>query len=198
MIMPTTHVDLTLEICSEDGSRTEFYQNDEDSIRKILRLLGTPRLFSQPLLTVASDRSVSAVPCQTIDLILAHMASPPPLVLPPEWLNIVEVNVEALYDEADAEGSSEAADSTSWLAEIHTLGDWMIRLKLQVAHQATLLDRRQFSVHFLELPVIPFYLQAGGIGFINPAKISRLTVYPAFKGVTETALPADLLRCVRL
>ena len=37
-IMTTTNIDLTIEIRSEDGSHTEFYQNDEASIGKILRL----------------------------------------------------------------------------------------------------------------------------------------------------------------
>ena len=51
-MMTNTNIDLTIEICSEDGSHTQFYQNDEPSIGKILRLLITPRLFTQPFLTL--------------------------------------------------------------------------------------------------------------------------------------------------
>ena len=63
----TTDLDLTVEICSEDGARTQFYQSDKDSISKTLQLLITPRLFTQPFLTLASERSVSTIPCRTID-----------------------------------------------------------------------------------------------------------------------------------
>ena len=203
--MTATNIDVTVEIRSEDGSRTEFYQNDEASIGKILSLLVTPRLFTQPLLTLASERSVSTVPCRTVDLMLIHTAKTPPLLLPHGWLDSVEVGAEAFYNEAalhianDADGEelpTEAEGITSFV-EIHTAGDWMIDLKLRTAIQETIQDQRQLLACFLDLPVIPFRLETGGAGFINPAKICRVTVYPAFKGVVETGLPADLLRCVR-
>jgi hypothetical protein len=195
--MTTTNLDLTLDICAEDGSRTRFYQNDEASVRTTLRQLASPRLFSQPLLTLASKHSVSAIPSRTIDMILAHTESPPPLPLPPNWLDIVEVSGDSFLEDADTEESPEAKDKTTLLAEIHTLGDWMIRLKLETTNRATIQERRQFLAHFFDLPGIPFRLETGGIGFINPAKISRVTVSPPFKGVPEAALTADLLQCVR-
>jgi hypothetical protein len=202
--MATTDIDLTIEICSEDGSHTQFYQNDEDSISKVLSLLITPRLFTQPLLTLASERSVSTVPCRTIDLILARTPKIQPLLLPPGWLDIVQVGTEAFHNEAilniadDADGESlpVAVGITSHL-EIHTVGDWMINLKLQTVIQEKIQDQHQLLIYFFDLPVIPFRLETGGVGFINPAKISRLTMYPAINGVAKTGLPADLLRCVR-
>ncbi|MGO8764481.1 MAG: hypothetical protein ACLQSR_05010 [Limisphaerales bacterium] len=195
--MTTTNFDLTLDVCAEDGSRTRFYQNDEASVRTTLRQLLSPRLFSQPLLTLASEHSVTAIPCRSIDLILAHTESPPPLPLPPDWLDIVEVNGEAFFEDADPEESPEPKDQTLFLAEIHTLGDWMIRLKLERKHHGTIQEQRQFWTHFFDLPGIPFRLEAGGIGFINPSKITRVTVCPPFNGVPETAMPADLLQCIR-
>ena len=203
--MTTTNIDLTIEICSEDGSHTCFYQSDEDSIGKILRLLITPRLFTQPWLTLASKQSVSTVPCRTIDLILARFPETPPLPLPHGWLDVVEVGAEAFYNEAvlniandaDDEGLLTEAEGITSYVEIHTTGDWMIALKLRTAIQETIQDQRQLLASFLDLPVIPFRLETGGVGFINTAKISRVTFYPAFKGAVETGLPADLLRCVR-
>jgi len=203
--MTTTNIDLTIEICSEDGSHTQFYQSDEDSISKILRLLITPRLFTQPFLTLASERSVSTVPCRTIDLILVRTPANPPLLLPPGWLESVEVGAEAFHGEAvlniveNADGEdlpAEAEGATSYV-EIHTVGNWMIVLRLRTAIQATIQDQRQVLAHFFDLPVIPFRLETGGVGFINPIKISSVTVYPPFKGVAETGLPADLLRSIR-
>ena len=191
------NIDLTLDIFAEDGSRTWFYQDDGVKVHKTLRQLLSPRLFSQPLLTLASEHSVSAVPTRTVDLILAHTESPPPLPLPPEWLDVVEVSGEAFLDYADAEAQLAAEGKRILLAEIHTLGDWMIRLKFVKKDSATIHEQRQVWAHFFDLPGIPFRLAAGGVGFINPMKISRVTVCPPFEGIPETALPLDLLQCIR-
>ena len=193
-----TNFDLTLDICAEDGSRTRFYQNDEVSVSKTLLQLATPRLFSQPLYTLASEHSVSAIPCRTVDLILAHTESPSPLLpLPAGWLDAVEVNSEPLPEIIGDEASPAGKDKGMYLIEIHTVGDWMIRLRLEITKRATVQEQRLLLAQFVDLPVIPFRLEAGGIGFINPSKISRVTVYPPVKGITETALQADLLQCIR-
>lgn len=195
--MTTTNIDLTLDICTEDGSRTRFYQNNEESVNKTLRQLISPRLFNQPLLTLASEHSVSAIPSRTIDLIRAHTESPPSLPLPPGWVDAVETVGEALPDMADPEEAQLARDEGRSLVEIHTLGDWMIRLKLQTAAPATVQEMRVLWNHLLDLPVTPFRLRTGGIGLVNPAKIVRVTVFPPVQGITDTALPVDLLDSVR-
>ena len=195
--MKTTNSDLTLDICTEDGSRARFYQHDEQVAARTLRQLVSPRLFSPPLLTLASEHSISAIPTRTIDMILAHTSSPPTLPLPSGWVDSVEVNDEALLNLADLEASAAAENKHFMLVEIHTLGDWMIRLKLETIIPATIQEKRQLWNHMLDLPAIPFRLQAGGIGAINPANIVRATVCPPIDGVAETALAADLLQSIR-
>jgi len=195
--MTTTNLDLTLDICTEDGSRTRFYQKDPDCINKTLRQLVTPRLFNPPLLTLASEHSISAIPTRTIDVILAHTASPPPLPLPSGWVDVVEVNDEALVNLADLEALGVAENKHVMLAEIHTLGDWMIRLKMETIVPETVQEKRQLWNHLLDLPAIPFRLKAGGIGAINPANIVRATVCPPIDGVAEAALTADLVQSLR-
>jgi hypothetical protein len=195
--MTTTNLDLTLDICTEDGSRTRFHQPDEHIAEKMLRQLVSPRLFNPPLLTMASEHSVSAIPTRTIDMILAHTASPPLLPLPSGWVDVVEVNDEALVNLADLEALAAAENKHVMLVEIHTLGDWMIRLKMETILPATLQEKRQLWNHLLDLPAIPFCLQSGGIGAINPANIVRATVCPPIDGIAETALSADLLQSVR-
>lgn len=206
--MTTTTGDLTIEIRSEDGSHTQFCQSDEERIGRILSLLITPRLFTQPLLTLASERSVSTVPTRAIDLILVRTAATPPLLLPPGWLDIVEVGAEEFHIQmalniarnvyvGGLPTEVEEVEGAASFVEIHTIGDWMVVLKLQSEIQAAIPDQRQRFAHFFDVPVIPFRLATGGIGFINPANISRVTVYPPFEGVAETGLPADLLRCIR-
>jgi hypothetical protein len=196
-VMKTTNSDLTLDICTEDGARARFYQNDEKIAGKTLRQLVSPRLFSPPLLTLASEHSISAIPTRTIDMILAHTASPPPLPLPSGWVDVVEINDEALVNLADLEASAAAENRHVMLAEIHTLGDWMIRLKLETIVPETIQEKRQLWNHMLDLPAIPFRLKTGGIGAINPANIVRATVCPPIDGVAETALSADLLQSIR-
>jgi hypothetical protein len=195
--MKTTHFDLTLDICTEDGSRTRFHQNDPHIAETTLRQLVSPRLFQPPLLTLASEHSISAIPTRTIDMILAFTASPPTLPLPSGWTDAVQVNDETLFNFADLEGSATAENRHIMLAEIHTLGDWMIRLKLETLVPATVQEKRQLWNHLLNLPAIPFRLPEGGIGAVNPANIVRATVCPPIDGVAETALSADLLQSIR-
>jgi hypothetical protein len=195
--MTSTKLDLTLDICTEDGSRTRFYQKDTDCINKTLRQLVTPRLFQPPLLTLASEHSISAIPTRTIDMILAHTASPPPLPLPSGWVDVVEVNDEALVNLADLEALAAAENKHVMLVEIHTSGDWMIRLKLETINPETIQEKRHLWNHLLDLPAIPFRLMGGGVGAINPANIVRATVCPPIDGVAEAALSADLLQCIR-
>jgi len=189
--------DLTLDICTEDGSRTRFHQNDPQIAETTLRQLVTPRLFQPSLLTLASEHSVSAIPTRTIDMILAHTASPPPLPLPSGWVDVVEVNDDALVNLADLEVLAAAENKHVMLVEIHTLGDWMIRLKLETIIPETVQEKRHLWNHMLELPAIPFRLKAGGIGAINPANIVRATVCPPLDGIAETALSADLMQSIR-
>ena len=195
--MKTTNSDLTLDICTEDGSRTRFHQNDQQIAETTLRQMATPRLFTPPLLTFASEHSVSAIPTRTIDMILAHTASPPPLAWPSGWVDVVEVNDDAIIHLADLEALAAAENKHVMLAEIHTLGDWMIRLKLETIVPGTLQEKRQLWNHLLDLPAIPFRLKAGGIGAINPANIVRATVCPPIAGVAETAVSADLMQSIR-
>src|SRR5690242_19342785 len=195
--MNTTHSGLTLDICTEDGSRTRFHQHDEKIAAETLQQLLSPRLFTPPLLTLASEHSVSAIPTRTIDMILAHIASPPTLPLPSGWVDAVEVNDDALVNLAELEASAAAENKHLMLAEIHTLGDWMIRLKLETFVPATLQEKRQLWNHLLDLPAIPFRLKAGGIGAVNPANIVRATVCPPIDGVAESALSADLFQSIR-
>jgi hypothetical protein len=146
---------------------------------------------------MASEHSISAIPTRTIDMILAHTASPPPLPLPSGWVDMVEVNDETLVNLAELDALAAAENKHVMLVEIHTLGDWMIRLKLETILPETVQEKRHLWNHLLDLPAIPFRLKAGGIGAINPVNIVRATVCPPLDGVSETALSADLLQSIR-
>ena len=195
--MTTTYSDLTLDICAEDGSRTRFFQNDEDSVKRTLRQLVSPRLFQPPLLTLVSEHSISAIPTRTIDMVLVHMASPPVLPLPSGWVDAVEVDDQTLLNFGELQASALEENKHVMLAEIHTVGDWMIRLKLETIVPETIQEKRHLWNHLLDLPAVPFRLKAGGIGAINTANIVRVTVCPPIDGIGETALAADLLDSVR-
>ena len=120
-----------------------------------------------------------------------------PGALPSGWVDVVEVNDEALVNLADLEALAAAENKHVMLVEIHTLGDWMIRLKLETIIPETVQEKRHLWNHLLDLPAIPFRLKAGGIGAITPANIVRATVCPPFDGVAETALSADLMQSIR-
>lgn len=193
--MKNSNHDLTLDICTEDGSRTRFHQNEPLVAEKTLRQLVSPRLFfNPPLLTLASAHSVSAIPTRTIDMILAHTASPPTLPLPGGWMDAVEVNDTMMLHLADLQAEAAAENKRVMLVEIQTLGDWSIRLKLETIVPETAQEQRRLWNHLLDLPAIPFRLMDGGIGAINPANIVRATVCPPIEEIAETALAVDLVQ----
>ena len=196
--MKTTHQVLTLDIRTEDGAQTRFVQPDEVSVKRTLRQLVSPQLFAPPLLTLASEQSTSGIPTRTIDMILAHTPAPlPPLPLPGGWVDAVEVTDEALIHLGAMEASAAADGKHVMLAEVHTLGDWMIRLKLETIIPASVQEERHLWDHFLDLPAIPFRLKEGGLGIINPANIVRATVCPPIDGAAEIALSANLQQSLR-
>ena len=179
----TTTLDLTIEIRSADGVATEFYETDGARIRKTLLELMTPRLLTQPQLRLAWEYGVHEIPIRTIDVILARARAPAPvifpLIFPAGLLDIAEVRGDqldsGLAEHADADWSSQASPVTSqW--EIHTAGGWVGRLKMLAMNRGRIQGERRSLTHFLNLPAIPFRLEGGGIGLINPNNIIRVRV----------------------
>jgi len=196
-----TVVDLTVEVRSADGTSTEFYQTNEECIRKTLRSLTTPRVFTQPQLVLASEHSINTIPCRSIDMILARtLARTPlifPLIFPAGLLDAVEAKSdwpgEPSTDEEQAGAGIAGLSPRVSHLEIHTPGGWVVVLRLLATARDTY-DQRPASAQLCELPVIPFRLLEGGIGLINPNNITRVSTRPSPAALPETALPIDLLR----
>lgn len=199
--MTAARPDLTVSIFCEDGSCTEFYQNDESSIARIVGLMLTPRLFDKPMLVFASERGVSSFVSRTIDVVRIQTPVPTRLALVTGFDDITEIGKEVFASEVtncDEENrnppdTKPGALITSY-GEIHTAGAWVVLLRLRAAANGTIQDQRVAMVRFFDLPVVPFRLESGGVGFVNPGNISRMTMYPGIGAAPKTALPADLLR----
>ena len=132
--MTTTEPDLTIAVYSQDGACTEFYQNQEMSIKVILDQTLTPRLFAQPLLKFSSERGVSWYASRIVDMIKLKTTAIAPLVMPPGLEDIAEVNRERFAAEetpgdqrhpAGPDGSPPPAVIRAHV-EIHTAGAWVI------------------------------------------------------------------------
>jgi hypothetical protein len=197
--MNTVPIDLTVEIRSADGTSTEFYQTDEESIRKSLRLLATPRLLTQPQLVLASEHSVTTIPCRAIDMLLVRTSAQVPLTFPAGLLDIVEMpEDQSVEDSASPDDyqtdNSESSGPRTVHVEIHTLGGWVSTFRALLIDRGTVQDQRQSLAHLFDLPLVPFRLRAGGIGLINPANMTGINVCPTPGALPETALPMQLLR----
>jgi len=189
-------IDLTLEVRSADGTAAEFYQSDAARVAKALRFLSTPRLFAEPQLTFASEHWVTAIATRTIDVILARTAAPFPEILPLKSpagpVDISEVEERSpVFDKGT---SSDEMNSRTFRVEIQTLGGWSNILEVRAEIRGTVHDRRQTFSHIFQVPVIPFKLCTGGIGFINPGNLTRATACPAPDSLPDTALPMQFLR----
>ena len=202
-------IQLTLEIRARDGGCTEFFQSDGEGIRETWRLLSASRLFAQPKLIMTSTHGVCVIPCHAIDMILARTSVVGPSVLPLNsaagQLYVCETRAPLPNpDSAGADrggagvGRYSAVERRISHVEIQTLGGWVSTLKVLAMVQGTAIDQRQTIAHLLELPVIPFRLAAGGIGFINPVNIARARACPTPAGLPDTALPMELVRWNRV
>ena len=143
-------------------------------------------------------------------MVVAHTLAPTPLRWPVGVMEIAEVLERVPGDDADGPAASDCDSSQSehintLCLQIHTVGNWAVTLEVKARVRFPLPDQRQLLAHFCELPVLPFRLELGGIGFVNPSKISRMTVcpshligglsaWPALKVVPKTALTAESLR----
>jgi hypothetical protein len=194
-------IDLTLEIRSIDGMAAAFYQPDAERAGKTLRALASPRLYTEPQLTLASEQRVTVIATRTIDVILARTNAPMPPVLPLKSpagpIDISEVASGVPTDNESfvlAHNSARGTNLRTFLVEVHTVGLWSAILEVNAQVRGTVLDRRQTFAHVFQVPVIPFKLCTGGMGFINPSNITRVTAYPAPDSLPDTALPLEFLR----
>jgi hypothetical protein len=196
--------DLILEVRSTDGAVAEFYQSDAERVAKVLRFLATPRLFTEPQLTLASEHAVTAIATRTIDVILARTNAPVPEVLPLKSpagpIDICEIAHLVPEDDDSSiitewrRERAEPANLRSFRVEVSTVGGWSKVLQVRAQVRGTVLDRRQTFAHIFQVPVIPFKLCTGGIGFINPSNLIRATASPAPDSLPETALAMEFLR----
>ncbi len=196
----TSAVDLTIELRSANGSSAEFYQDDEQRVHEVLRLLAAPRLFAQPHLVLTSQHCASMIPCKGIDMILARTSARTPLKFPlnlPQGLFDIVEQPEAWPDDRPAIGDQNEQEHgqprrRSSQMEIHTLGGWVVTLKLAAMIRGNIQDERQLFSHLPEVPTIPFRLQEGGFGLINTANIMRASAWPKPEALPGTALPLAL------
>ena len=196
-------IDLTLEVRSADGTVAEFCQSDPERAAKVLRFLSSPRLFAEPQLTLASEHWVTAIATRSIDVILARTNAPIPEVLPlkspagpidiSEVAHLVPEDDESLVI-TERRREVPPLNARSFRVEVYTIGGWTNILQVRAQVRGTVLDRRQTFSHMFQIPVIPFKLSSGGIGFINPSNLTRATAYPAPDSLPDTALAMELLR----
>jgi hypothetical protein len=197
--MTTNRIDLTLEMRFANGSRTEFYDADEERVRTTLPLLAALRLATQPHLLLASQHSASMIPCKGIDMILARTSAPLPLKfpldLPAGQFDLIErpyawrENKSAAIEDQD--GQPRRRNSQ---LEIHTLGGWTVTLETVAMFRGNAHDERQFFSQLTNMPSIPFRLEEGGFGLINTVNILRLSVWPKPEMLPGIALPLELRR----
>lgn len=77
--------------------------------------------------------------------------------------------------------------------EVHTLGGWMVNLRIMAPAGNLVHHHRHWFAHFMQLPVVAFRLKEGGIGLLNPNNLTRVSAHPQPDGVPEGALPMELL-----
>ncbi len=194
--IPPARAGLALELRFGDGTSTEDYQVDKECVRKTLRLLSTPRLLAHPQLVLPSNGGATVIPCRLIDMILARTSAPTrqifPLIFPAGLLDIIEApSDDALSIESHHSAGSLPLSPFSSRVEIRTVGGWVVTLNVLTMVRETVQDERPLCERLFDLPAIPFRLQNGGIGLVNPHNITRANGHPAPGALTGTALAME-------
>lgn len=202
--MTKTCMHLNIDLLTIDGLSSQFYQPDENCVHDALRHFNNPRLFIQPKWVFASENHVSTITSHSIAIILARTNCPLPPIFP---LNspagpvyVTEAGDDWGHDELPLgfndrpHGGPENSGWRSFRVEFNTLGGWKGALEVRAQDRGTAVDRQQTFAHYLELPVIPFKLRAGGVGLINPANLTWVSSYPAPDALPKSALRMESVR----
>lgn len=197
--MNTQPTDLIVELRCADGTVAEFYHARKKRMDEILQRLAAPRLLAQSHLLLASEQSASLIPCRGIDVIHARTAARIPLEFPlahaAASLDIIEMaEARPGRDNVDVAGRRSRSSSLVSDVEVRTLGGWTIRLRIAVTSRGLPQDERQLFAHLLDLPAIPFRLESGGFGLVNPGNITCLNAWPRPDALPESVLPLELVR----
>jgi hypothetical protein len=147
-----------------------FTQHDEAAIEAVFETLRRPsQLFSNRTLIIGSDRETEIFSPASITRIEIETAQDLSAYLPPPAdarFTLIPVGVKPPPAELSDSHSASAA-------QVFFRGGDMVTLWLDAPRPKVVNERLMRLSRLFELPVIVYALPAGGVGFINPAVMTR-------------------------
>ena len=185
---PATREDMSaikIEIFTDNGHCHQFEQRDESRMDQICQQIESTRIFNQKVLIFASEYSVTNIQGSAIEMVRCNFPneSISGLMRGDDDIHLISEDdfrktYASLSPEAKIEGRNvePGARFTSYL-EVTLFSGKRLFMRLSALKKPSS-EGRVFFTHLFERPAMVFQLDNGGVGLINPHKVSAIKVYP--------------------
>lgn len=174
---------LAITIVTTANRTRRFFQTDPARVGEILESLRRcGLLFIGPSLVIVADDATEVFQPKAITRIEIETQIELGPWLPAAW---DEAGICALDPDALAGNGSLDDHGLSSRMDFHFAGGDMLHAWIERRHEAGFVERTSRLAHLFERPCIPYRPLTPGVGFLNPAAMTRFTL-----GVAATHPPA--------
>jgi hypothetical protein len=174
---------LAITIVTTANRTRRFFQTEPGRIEGILESLRRcGQLFTNPSLVIVADDTTEVFQPKTITRIEIETQIDLGPWLPPAW---DEAGISALPEDALTGGGHLDDDGLSSHMDFYFEGGDMLHAWIERRHEAGAAERTSRLTYLFTKPCIPYRPALPGVGFINPAAMTRFTL-----GVASAHPPA--------
>jgi hypothetical protein len=174
---------LAITIVTTANRTRRFFQADPARVADILESLRRcGQLFTNHSLVIVADQATEVFQPKAITRIEIETQIDLGPWLPPAW---DEAGICALPPDSLTGSGSLDDEGLSSRMDFHFEGGDMLHAWIERRHEAGFAERTSRLTHLFERPCIPYRPLTPGVGFLNPAAMTRFTL-----GVAATHPPA--------
>jgi hypothetical protein len=174
---------LAITIVTTANRTRRFFQTDPARVAEILESLRRcGQLFSSHSLVIVADEATEVFQPKAITRIEIETQADLGPWLPPAW---DEAGICALPPDSLTGSGSLDDEGLSSRMDFYFEGGDMLHAWIERRHEAGFAERTSRLTHLFDKPCIPYRPLTPGVGFINPAALTRFTL-----GVAATQVPA--------
>ena len=178
---------LAITIVTTANRTRRFFQTDPARVREVLESLKRcGQLFSGHSLVIVADDTTEVFQPKAITRIEVETQIDLGPWLPPAW---DEAGIWALDPDDQTAACSLDNEGLSSCMDFYFEGGDKLHAWIERRHEAGLVERTSRLTHLFEKPCIPYRPLTPGVGFLNPAAMTRFTL-----GVAAANPPAGTWR----
>ena len=165
---------LAITIVTTANRTRRFFQTDPARVREVLESLKRcGQLFSGHSLVIVADDTTEVFQPKAITRIEVETQIDLGPWLPPAW---DEAGICALDPDDQTAAGSLDNEGLSSCIDFYFEGGDKVHAWIERRHEAGLVERTSRLTHLFEKPCIPYRPLTPGVGFLNPAAMTRFTL----------------------